>query len=544
MTLTPPHALTPHSNDPSNTATPSHAPSFPTPIVAAQWQRAPPPLRLTRSQPSADTSKFTTESPRPTPRDLYTLFPPHGQTDDDVLITIRPSWETASAAFAVHMVSTAPIVTSALITLLETVPTFHRVWFGMETGLVVVFTVEYVARVVCWSFSWSSFFRWVLSLYGIIDLLAVLPYYIEVMLGQDTSVLFRFSILRMFCLLRVFRPFRYKHTILLTLTSSSYLPVLDSLPISPRFARATDTSPNAGHGTRSWIPSSTPTATRRNSPPSLPQHVSTLFSSFHPLLLSLSTPPPPFACPSPPHSTPTSIPTSTRPPIAFNIEFAPSTSDAPLPSPRNQRTDDPPIDRLLEHIPLPSPHLDFRLTPTLTSHPYRPSTPLNLPPSASFQHNQPPPASGPPDLPTVAVAVRQPALTSHSNATRPTTSFALPFEPTPPTTLHPRSLDGASPSTSPPLQSFPSSSSSSSPPSTLNIRNRTDLILLFPIAITTVGYGEITPRSFLGRLITLPILVFGLLLITLPSFVLGREFSLVWAAMTADKVRAFGHSGI
>jgi hypothetical protein len=54
------------------------------------------------------------------------------------------------------------------------------------------------------------------------------------------------------------------------------------------------------------------------------------------------------------------------------------------------------------------------------------------------------------------------------------------------------------------------------------------------VTITTVGYGEITPRSFLGRLITLPILVFGLLLITLPSFVLGREFSLVWERMSRD----------
>jgi len=70
------------------------------------------------------------------------------------------------------------------------------------------------------------------------------------------------------------------------------------------------------------------------------------------------------------------------------------------------------------------------------------------------------------------------------------------------------------------------------------------------VTITTVGYGEvpsfpsisiphktldtvqITPRSFLGRLITLPLLVFGLLLIALPSFVLGREFSIVWNEMT------------
>jgi hypothetical protein len=54
----------------------------------------------------------------------------------------------------------------------------------------------------------------------------------------------------------------------------------------------------------------------------------------------------------------------------------------------------------------------------------------------------------------------------------------------------------------------------------------------FLTAITTVGYGEITPRSFLGRLITLPLLVFGILLVALPSFVLGREFSSVWSKMS------------
>jgi len=52
-------------------------------------------------------------------------------------------------------------------------------------------------------------------------------------------------------------------------------------------------------------------------------------------------------------------------------------------------------------------------------------------------------------------------------------------------------------------------------------------------AISTVGYGEITPRSFFGRLVTLPLLLFGLLLIALPSFVLGREFSMVWNEMSA-----------
>jgi potassium voltage-gated channel Shal-related subfamily D member 2 len=55
-------------------------------------------------------------------------------------------------------------------------------------------------------------------------------------------------------------------------------------------------------------------------------------------------------------------------------------------------------------------------------------------------------------------------------------------------------------------------------------------------AITTVGYGEIIPRSFLGRLITVPLLLFGLLLVALPSFVLGREFAVVWEEMSAGYV--------
>jgi len=55
--------------------------------------------------------------------------------------------------------------------------------------------------------------------------------------------------------------------------------------------------------------------------------------------------------------------------------------------------------------------------------------------------------------------------------------------------------------------------------------------ITFPVAITTVGYGEVIPRSVLGRLFTVPLLVFGLLLIALPSFVLGRNFAIVFDAM-------------
>lgn len=46
------------------------------------------------------------------------------------------------------------------------------------------------------------------------------------------------------------------------------------------------------------------------------------------------------------------------------------------------------------------------------------------------------------------------------------------------------------------------------------------------------SYGELIPRSILGRLFTVPLLVFGLLLIALPSFVLGRNFAIVFDAMS------------
>ncbi|KAF6748755.1 hypothetical protein DFP72DRAFT_915396 [Ephemerocybe angulata] len=70
----------------------------------------------------------------------------------------------------------------------------------MDTGLDVVVTVQYISRGLCWRFSWSSFCRrltvW-LAFYRIIGLHSVLPFYVELMIGQDTSILF---------LLRIFRP--------------------------------------------------------------------------------------------------------------------------------------------------------------------------------------------------------------------------------------------------------------------------------------------------------------------------------------------------
>ncbi|KAG2147446.1 uncharacterized protein EDB93DRAFT_414983 [Suillus bovinus] len=295
-------------------------------------------------------SRFLTEE---SPRDVEDVFPTtpsFDQTPNPInspwkraLFDLLESPTSSSSAFLVHFASTSLIVFSAIVTILETVPSFHsispRVWFGLETSLVLLFTVEYSARCVAWSSSWISLVKWMFSFYGVVDMLAILPYYIEIMLRQDTSVLFRFSILRMFRLLRVFRPFRYNSTILLTI-EVMYL------------------------------------AVRRS----------------HHALLALS----------------------------------------------------------------------FFIAMLLTVF----STLLYFAERGTWDDN----------------------LETFINSDGDVTQF----------------------------QSIPAAA------------------WFVLVTITTVGYGEITPRSILGRLITVPLLAFGLLLIALPSFVLGREFSLVWEQMIDD----------
>jgi potassium voltage-gated channel Shal-related subfamily D member 2 len=61
----------------------------------------------------------------------------------------------------------ALIIFSALVTVLETrtIPSMlcllpGGIWFGLETSLVALFTVEYVARCAVTRYSWSGLFGW------------------------------------------------------------------------------------------------------------------------------------------------------------------------------------------------------------------------------------------------------------------------------------------------------------------------------------------------------------------------------------------------
>lgn len=48
------------------------------------------------------------------------------------------------------------------------------------------------------------------------------------------------------------------------------------------------------------------------------------------------------------------------------------------------------------------------------------------------------------------------------------------------------------------------------------------------VVMTTVGLGDMTPKTWLGRLITFPLMFFSLLFIALPSIIVGRNFSECW----------------
>ena len=46
--------------------------------------------------------------------------------------------------------------------------------------------------------------------------------------------------------------------------------------------------------------------------------------------------------------------------------------------------------------------------------------------------------------------------------------------------------------------------------------------------ITTVGLGDVWPSTVIGKLLSFPLMLFGLLIIALPSIVLGKNFAEAW----------------
>ncbi|KAI8576278.1 hypothetical protein K450DRAFT_257518 [Umbelopsis ramanniana AG] len=129
---------------------------------------------------------------------------------------------SSSAAFWTNVFVSMLIVISAVTTTIETIPTFrsaesNKAWFNVETVMVVLFTLEYLLRFFAHSDSFKMLWRFLIAPLSIIDFVSIVPYYIELLAKRDTTYEFRFTILRLFRLLRLFKSYKYSNTIVMTI---------------------------------------------------------------------------------------------------------------------------------------------------------------------------------------------------------------------------------------------------------------------------------------------------------------------------------------
>jgi len=96
------------------------------------------------------------------------------------------------------------ILASVAVVLLDSIPEYHAAYgdqfLKIEWGFTLIFTLEYLVRLWCT----PNRKRYVLSSFGIVDLLAILPTYLALLVPQASSLL----IIRMIRILRIFRVLR------------------------------------------------------------------------------------------------------------------------------------------------------------------------------------------------------------------------------------------------------------------------------------------------------------------------------------------------
>lgn len=95
------------------------------------------------------------------------------------------------------------ILANIILLLAESVPyyanKYGQLFHNLDLIFMVIFTLEYILRLICVKFA----FKFMRSTYGVIDLLAILPSYLEFIVPQSHMLM----IIRSFRLLRVFRIF-------------------------------------------------------------------------------------------------------------------------------------------------------------------------------------------------------------------------------------------------------------------------------------------------------------------------------------------------
>lgn len=99
------------------------------------------------------------------------------------------------------------ILSSIVVVVLDSSPRWHaqygQLFLKLEWGYTILFTIEYILRLICIKKPW----RYVFSLLGLIDLLAIIPGYLSLFYAGTQSLL----VFRALRLLRIFRIFKLSH---------------------------------------------------------------------------------------------------------------------------------------------------------------------------------------------------------------------------------------------------------------------------------------------------------------------------------------------
>ena len=97
------------------------------------------------------------------------------------------------------------ILLSVLVVMLDSVRDFqnvyHEVLYALEWFFTILFTVEYVLRLIC--IGHPTRYAW--SFFGVVDLLAILPTYVSLLLPGSEYLL----VIRILRVLRIFRVFKF-----------------------------------------------------------------------------------------------------------------------------------------------------------------------------------------------------------------------------------------------------------------------------------------------------------------------------------------------
>eukprot|EP00732_Lithocolla_globosa_P001923 Lithocolla_globosa_v1_NODE_1106_length_2866_cov_12.933120.p1 type:complete len:430 gc:universal NODE_1106_length_2866_cov_12.933120:1535-2824(+) len=115
----------------------------------------------------------------------------------------------SNLAYATNIFVMVVIVFSTFTLIISSIPALadDRIWFVLETLVIAIFTLEYLARVI----TVPNKLSYITSPLNVIDLVAILPYYIELVVSAastSTTNLGGLAVLRVLRLVRVLRLFK------------------------------------------------------------------------------------------------------------------------------------------------------------------------------------------------------------------------------------------------------------------------------------------------------------------------------------------------